>query len=192
MPESSVPPTTATLQREVAHLSERVDLKIDGLAEKIAARLDAIDKATKLFEDSLTRVPTETDKAVGNLKALAEEKFAAVEKQFKERDTRVAQQVASSQQAVDAALQAAKEAVAKSEVAQIKAIEQLGTLLATARAATEGQINDAKDRITRIEAIAIGQAGQKGEQHMSSSMIISIVAVLLTLAGMTVALLTRG
>jgi phage shock protein A len=202
--------TTTALLREIAILKEQFRSELAGEIKVIEARLAAIDKATVVFETNLTRVPTETQKAVGHLQELTEEKFCkiathlegmaklkaeqfhAVQQQFGDRDIRILQQAESGQKAVDAALQAAKEAVAKSEVAQMKAIEQLGAVLQTSRAAVDGQIADVKDRITRIEAIAIGQAGQRGEQHTSSSLVISLGALLLTLVGLAIALFTRG
>lgn len=238
--------TTAIIQREIAHLSDRIDLKIEGVLASITARVDAIDKATTVFSENLVRVPTENQKAVGNLQQLHEVRFEAliremglsrdvietrfdgmdralkllqdisdrfperidekiaslkeihggeleaIQIQFKERDVRSESASASSKLAVDAALQAAKEAVAeqarsaalatsKSEGSQAKAIEQQGDLIASTTGALRQQIDDMKDRITRIEAIAIGQAGQKTDQHTSSSFIISILALVLTL-----------
>jgi chromosome segregation ATPase len=134
--------TIDALRREVAHLSDRIDLKIEGvekaLSEQIAGvvraydtRLGAIDRATDKFEASLTRVPTDVDRQVAQVFALVSEQFrkietrldgmaemkaeqfAHIQKQFEERDLRMQQQASASQAAVAAALQAAKEAVAE-------------------------------------------------------------------------------
>src|SRR4026207_2120579 len=99
--------TTAALTREIAALKELV-----------VTRLDAMDKAMDIFSDNLTRAPTEVDKQISHLKelmietfAVHMEQFASIPPHFRERDVRGEQSAKDSKVAVDAALQAAKEAV---------------------------------------------------------------------------------
>jgi hypothetical protein len=197
--------STAVLQREIANLSERVDLKIEGLARAYDARLEAIDRATDKFESSLVRVPTETDKAIASLRGLMDQKFSeiqthlagmqklkdeqfrAIQQQFGERDTRYQGERDSAKEAIAAALQAAKEAVGKSEVAQVKAIEQQSSQIRTVTDANNAQITDIKERLTRIEAIAIGQASQKQETTASTGVGINVIAVILTVVSVAIA-----
>lgn len=180
--------TTAIIQREIAHLSDRVDLRIDGVILALEARVDAIDKATTVFSENLVRVPTEVQKAVANLQMLMEEKFAGIQVQFRERDERVKQTALDTKVAVDAALQAAEKAVgkqteafalsaAKSEAAFAKQADQQITLAQTTSGALRDQLEDLKARVTRIEAAAQGQTGQKAEQHQSSSLVISVIGI---------------
>ena len=86
--------TTAIIQREISHLSDRLDLKIDGVISQFKVeiegiirsydtRLQSIDRATDKFEASLTRVPTQLQEAVSNVQALVGEKFDFVEQQIK-------------------------------------------------------------------------------------------------------------
>jgi hypothetical protein len=186
--------------------------------DAIEARLDAIDKATDKFETNLNRIPTETDKAVGALRALHDERFASlaltvadnvllsserfssVQRQFVERDTRVEQTAKDSKVAVDAALQAAKEAVgeqnknsalaiAKSEAATIKQIDQQAATLGATALGLDGKIADLKERVTRIEAQAIGwaQADNKTQvskvsSSSSNALTVSVVVAFVTIA----------
>ena len=129
--------TTEQLLREIEHLRAF-----------LVGRLEAMDKAMVIFNENITRVPTDTDKQIQHLKELHDEKFESIKIQFIERDTRTEQTSRDSKVAVDAALQAAKEAVgeqnkssalaiAKSEASTIKQIDQQGLLISTATKALE-------------------------------------------------------
>lgn len=63
------------------------------------------------------------DSQMSGLRELHQEKFHSIEIQFTERDKRASDSARDSKTAVDAALQAAKEAVGKSEVSTTKQIE---------------------------------------------------------------------
>jgi hypothetical protein len=171
--------TTQQLLRELA-----------GLKEIVFTRLDAMDKAVELFDMNLTRVPTETDKAIEHLKELHEEKFTSVQTQFKERDVRVEQTARDTKVAVDAALQAAEKAVGKqnesfalsiekSENATIKQIDQQGQLIATTTKALDDKITDVKDRLTRLE----GKSEGSGLNMMYIAAITAVIAVIIALLG---------
>ena len=127
---------------------------------------------------------------------VVEEKFAGVEKQFAERDTRVRDVAASGAAALSAALQAAKEAVGeanksfslsidKSEKATLEQINQQRLLLETRTKALDDQISDLKDRMTRTEAdqraaaLALGTAvaeksGVRGQGNWFVGILIAI------------------
>jgi hypothetical protein len=194
---------TAALLREVAILKEQFKDQLQGEVKVLDARISAIDRATVVFEANLNRVPTEVQKEISHLESLIDERFSSAQQQVQsldrqialqltERDVRSDKQTEAAQTAVTAALQAAKEAVAeqarsaalatlKSETAQMKAIEQLGELIQTATAGKDSQIADIKDRLTRIESLALGQQTVRTDQHMSSSFVVAIIAVLVAL-----------
>jgi len=95
--------TTNMMIREVAALKELFDERIDA----VNVRLAAMDKAQALFETNLTRVPTETDKAIAHLHALLagvmNERFNTVYTTISERlarvDTELALRAEQTQQA---------------------------------------------------------------------------------------------
>jgi len=179
--------TTAALLREIASLKELVFTRLDG----VEAKQDS-------FNEAITKTPTDVDKQVQHLKELHEEKFVSIATQFKERDIRTEQTARDSKVAVDAALQAAKEAVAeqnkssalaisKSEAATVKQIDQIQTQISTSTKGLDDKISDIKDRLTRIEGDAVGSAEQKITQDTSSrfkqtsnSFVVSVVAVSLS------------
>lgn len=109
--------TTEQILREFGHLREFLTAELRGNIASVEARLEAMDKAITLLE----AFPTAVDTAVGNLQALHDEKFGGVEKQFMERDTRVAQTNEDRQKAIDAAFSAAAKDSAK-EAANVKEI----------------------------------------------------------------------
>src|ERR1019366_3298738 len=95
------------------------------------------------------------------------EKFSSIQKQFSERDVRTDQSSKDSKVAVDAALQAAKEAVgeqnkssalaiAKSEASTDKRIDQMGQLMMSGAKSVDDKFTDLKDRIALIEGRGTG------------------------------------
>ena len=150
--------TTQQLQREVGLLREVID-----------TRLDAMDKAITLLQAYTDKSPSiaVVDESVRQLEKLHSEKFKSVAQQFLERDTRTEQTSRDSKVAVDAALQAAKEAVgeqnksnalaiAKSEAAFTKQIDQIGTLISTMSKGFDDKIDDIKERLTIRDGHAKG------------------------------------
>jgi hypothetical protein len=56
--------TTRLIRREMASHQQIIETRLNGM-----------DKATELLNANVTRVPTETDKAISHLKELHDEKF---------------------------------------------------------------------------------------------------------------------
>ena len=146
---------------------------IIGLKEIVFTRLDAIDKATSLFETNLVRVPTDTQRAVSTLQSLHEarfdqvgdnlhsldrlcaERFLAVDKQFEILDKAIKEKATRDDQALQAALSAAKEAVSeqnksfylssdKSERAFTKLLDQQAEAVTTLGNNLSEKVNDLK------------------------------------------------
>jgi len=167
--------------------------EINGLREVIQTRLDGMDKAIELLQATSDRFPARIDEKILSLARVHEEKFDSIRQQFIERDVRTEQTARDSKVAVDAALQAAKEAVgeqnkssalsiAKSETATMKQIDQLGVLVQTATRALEDKIGDIKDRLTRIEGKGEGQTVQTHSSQASVHLVLSGLALLVSLA----------
>jgi hypothetical protein len=151
--------TTQQLLREVATSREIIE-----------TRLDAMDKAIELLQRGADRSPSVIDVTVRQLQALHEEKFRSIALQFIERDTRIEQTSRDSKVAVDAALQAAKEAVgeqnksfalaiSKNEAGTIKQIEQIGVLINATTTAINDKIDDIRTRLLTIETYGKSASG---------------------------------
>lgn len=176
------------LLRDVAALREVLEAKIDGQQQLSEARFEGMDKAIELLQVITDRQPLDVDKKIINLQRLHEEKFDSIQVQFKERDVRTEQSARDSKVAVDAALQAAKEAVgaqntssalaiAKSEAATTKQIDQQSVLISSSTAGLDDKISDIKERLTRIE----GEDKGKGQMWGMIASVIAVVAAIGTI-----------
>jgi len=181
------------VQKQIANLKELHDSKIlcneheVGLIRQvIETRLDGMDKAMQLLQAIADAFPARIDEKIQSLEKVHEEKFRSIGVQFVERDTRTEQTSRDSKVAVDAALQAAKEAVgeqnrssalaiAKSEAATAKQIDQQGLLISTTAKASDEKIDDLKERLTRIEGTGTGAAGARATQQTSNSFMVAVV-----------------
>jgi hypothetical protein len=184
--------TTSQLWREIAALKELLE-----------TRLTAMDKAIRVAHEDLTRVPTDVQERIANLKelhaekflaidkelsdraALRDEKFAGVQKQFDERDIRSQHSEAAATTAVNAALSAQKElsskqaesfseATQKSEQQFTKQIDLQGELLRTEVKGLVTQIDEVKERLNRGEGIGEGSAANKIDHRASTSLIVAM------------------
>ena len=169
--------TTQQLLREITMLRELIETRLDGM-----------DKAIELLQTSTDRFPTIVNDEIKQLQELHEEKFHSIATQFSERDTRGEQTLRDSKVAVDAALQAAKEAVgeqnkssalaiAKSETATTKQIDQIGLLISTTVLGVNDKIDDIKSRITSVEGHSKGLGDGWGYIVGFGGVVLAIIAV---------------
>ena len=171
--------TTKQLLREVSLLED-----------KILAQLQSTEKSIDKIHDQYDKVPDIIDRSIQQLNLVHTEKFSSIQTQFKERDTRAEQTSKDSKTAVDAALQAAKEAVgeqnkssalaiSKSEVAVTKQVDQFYALITATNKAVDEKITDVKSRLD----LNVGQeTGSKGAKEDGKSWIaigISLVGLLI-------------
>jgi hypothetical protein len=156
---------------------------VDGQIGILKQRMDDRDEAIRVLHETITRTPTEMQQAIGHLADLMVEKFSSVQVQFQERDERAVRESTANTVAVNAAFAAQKEAAAeqnksntlaidKSEIATKEAIQKLAELVQTGMNALSDKQDDAKDqrarledRLTRIEAAALGGSAQKTESR---------------------------
>ena len=197
--------TVEQLLREIANAREFLESKIAGLRDNIETRLAGMDRAIDLLQTIADRGPALTDEKVAQLRLLHEEKFDSISVQFQERDTRTEQTAAGVKIAVDAALQAAKEAVAeqnrsfalatgKSETATMKQIDALGLAIQNANKTLDDKIADMKERLTRIEGMDLGASKRdmtavstQSLQHGSNQNMIALIAAAIGSLGVFVA-----
>ena len=166
--------------------TQHIRNSIENLRELIGARLDAMDQATELRLERFHDVPAQTDEKVQRLQDLHETKFAGIALQFHERDTRTDQTAATSKQALDAALLAAKElvgqqneanaaAATKAELSTIKQIDQIVVLVGTIEKALGAQIIEIKERIDRNEGGIAGGRNVTESRRADSSLTLSVI-----------------
>jgi len=176
--------TTQQLLRELASVKEF-----------FTARLDAMDKAIILLQDTANRSPT-----INEVHLETKEKFRSIATQFAERDTRTEQTSRDSKVAVDAALQAAKEAVAeqnkssalaiaKSEVSTTKQIDQLGLTIQTMTGGLNDKIDDVKERLTSIEGRQLAREGHTKGIGESWGVTVAVIGVVCLIGGVVTAII---
>lgn len=123
--------------------------------------------------------------------ARVEEKFAAIQTQFTERDTRsdqIAAQVAirtdqaASQVklAVDAALQAQKEAAGEQAKSFTLATNKSETSMNKQIEGLDSKINDVKERLTKVEGMGVGQQTEHTNRSTGNMTMISIVSLVVS------------
>lgn len=177
--------TTKQLLREIGLLRDILEARMDCTDKDIARILLESEKIPNLIRLAITEV-----------RELNQEKFASIQTQFHERDIRTDQTSRDSKIAVDAALQAAKElsieqnkassqAIAKSEMATNKQIDQIGTLITSIVKSTDEKIDDIKGRQARGEGLTSGSRTTardfKADTTANYVIIVSIVSVVVTI-----------
>ncbi len=160
-------PTVLTTQQLLRELA--------ALREILTARMDGYDRAIALLQAFADRQPT-----IAEVVVRVDEKFAAVQLQFHERDIRFDRAAGDTRLAVDAAFAAAKEAVNKSEVNFTKLVDQIGTQISNIGKTADDKITDIRDRLTAIEGR--GQAYSQG-----FGWIVSAVGVVAAVVGAVIA-----
>jgi hypothetical protein len=181
------------------------------LREVIEARLNAMDVATRLQADHVNRVPSDIDKQVRHLEDLFGERMEAlkaetislgrgIQLQFDERDIRSRAAEDAAKVAVNAALQAQKEAAAaqnesnaavitKSEGATVKQIDGILALLASNTQAINDKISAITSRLDRGEAILTTNNLAKNERRLDGGANVAIIGVGLTVITVVVGVL---
>ena len=203
--------TIEHLNREIASL--RVDLERSQIAlrEIIETRLEGSDRAIELLQAGADKFPAWVDEKILALREVHEQRFIAlsdtvnerflsIQTQFTERDVRTAQAAGAVKIAVDAALQAQKEAatetnkssaaaITKSETATTKQIDQLGDLIRTMSKGFDDKIGDVKDRLTRLEGKGEGVDKTQTTHLTSSGNLYAVLGVLVAVAALLYAVL---
>jgi hypothetical protein len=168
--------------------TEALHREINALKELLQARFDAMERATEIRDRHMKELEGMIGVKVEQLQELHAEKFRSIAVQFAERDTRTEQTSRDSKVAVDAALQAAKEAVgeqnrssalaiSKSEAATTKQIDQQGTLIQTTTLGLNDKIDDLKERLTSIEGRSKGMADGWGLIVGGIMLVVAVVTV---------------
>ena len=135
------------------------------------------------------------------LRDVSSEKFESLFRHLGLVEQQRVEQKADTKAAVDAALTAQKEAVkeqttaseraiAKSEAATTKQLEQLNATFATAIKGVTDLLQDTKDRVGRIEALKAGSAETTSSQRLNIGVVVGIGGLALAILATAVTLAT--
>jgi hypothetical protein len=195
--ETNLTRVPTDIDKQLSHLKElhasrfiQSDASIGAQAGMLGTRLDGMDKAVTLIQDIADKFPARIDEKIRGLKDVHEEKFSSIQVQFRERDVRSEQSSKDSKVAVDAALQAAKEAVgeqnkssalaiSKSEASTIKQIDQMNVMIQAGFKSVDDKFDDIKERITRIEGKDVGVTTTKTTTQATSSFVVAIIGLVI-------------
>ena len=179
--------TTNTRIRAAAAERDYVNARFATLEE----RLKGMDRAADVLSETVNRTPTDIQKEVAHLRDLFDQRFDAVAGQFKERDVRSERESRDNKVAVDAAFAAQKEAAAKQDEANSKAIDKSEratneTIVKNADSATAAtkalsdKVDDLKERLSIVESARIGAHDQRLETRQGASATYAFVGIVIT------------
>ena len=210
--------TTERINKIRSELKEEITLSVKALGDIIMTRLNSMDKATTILAENVNRVPTLLDREIARTNDLTNEKFGAVDSrfeerdvrfqrdylrldeiitekfnfialQFKERDIRTDQDKMAASVAVNAALQAQKEAAAaqnvsnaasifKSENGFTKEIDGLKAIIGSIREGIGQQISEMSARITRSESIVVGKRENVSDNRLNMGTVLGVIGAI--------------
>jgi cation transport regulator ChaB len=185
--------TTEALLRAVGGERDYVDGQIGILKQ----RLDAMDEATRVLHETVTRIPTDVQREVGHIRELVDEKFLSVKVQFAERDTRSERESRDNKVAVDAAFAAQKEAAAKQDESNLKAIDKserataetiktLSELFQTTVKALSDKNDDLKNRVQILESEKRGAGEARASLGNTATLVIGALGLLVAALGLAI------
>lgn len=178
---------TRDLDRAETGRKETLDKAANDLQLSLAATKNEVSSALR---DAESRITEKLGSTAQHLLDLNDEKFSSIAKQFSERDVRTEQAAIATKIAVDAALQAQKEAanaqnesnaaaVAKSEAATTKQIDGISALLLSNVKALEDKISDVRSRLDRGEGAGSGAQGQRTEHRQDTGTMMGYVMMVI-------------
>lgn len=168
--------------------TEQLNRGLTSLRELLETRIYAAEESARHRYEDLRRLPTDADRQVAHLKELFTEKFESVQKQFDERDIRSQASEDAAKVAVNAALQAQKEAAAsqndsnaaaitKSEGATIKQIDGILALLGSNTTGTNDKIAAINARLDRGDGINKGGHDSRAEGRLVTGAVVAVISV---------------
>jgi dGTP triphosphohydrolase len=135
--------------------------------------------------------------SIEDLKDVLDEKFLRTEQQFELVERQRVEQKKDTKDAVDAALTAQKEAVreqtaaseraiAKSEAATSKQLEQLSVTFSNATASQQRELGEVKERVTTIESVKTGATESRAGVYALVASGISVLVLIVAAIGLLV------
>jgi len=185
---------------DMHNIIERRDRDMQSLRELLETRMLATENTVAKAIDTLHEIHDQTGEQISHVRELHDEKFKSIDKQFVERDVRTTQASGAADDALKAALQAAKElvgaqgeasaaAAVKSETSFTKQIDQIGTIIQTLEKALDARITELKERIDRGEGTVSGKVEARVETRANNNVLIGVAGVFLTVVTIAISLI---
>lgn len=146
------------VERQVMALKELHGARFQAASDFLMALKEFFESKFNGVRDYVDLKMAATSLDVKGIKQYVDVKFEGIEKQFLERDVRVEQAATQTKVAVDAALQAAEKAVGKANESFALSIDKSDQQTTKQIDAQSKYIDDVKERLTKLEAFALGLA----------------------------------
>lgn len=195
-----VPDPTELTDRAIAKAVSAMTDYVNGQLAIRDERLAGIDTATGLRLKEIDALPDRIEKGVNHLELLHNEKFRSVDQRFTERDIRAEREARDNKVAVDAAFAAQKEAAAKqdegnqkaidkSELATNEKINKLEQLVTVKTDALSDKIDDVKETANGSVSQKIGATEGRSSIYAAVAVIGSIIVASVAVIGLVAKLL---
>ena len=172
--------TTEALVREISHLRELLTSRIEAVEE-------GLNEYQRHHDERHRSRINETTEAIQHLTELAAERFAGIQTQLVERDSRVQESSQASKDAIAAALAAQKEAVDKSEQATKEGMTSMRAEIRAELGALRGQVDDLKGTVgvTNVQ-VGAGEGDRAGRDRATTTMIAIASVIVAIIVGVAV------
>jgi hypothetical protein len=148
----------------------------------------------QLFRE-ISTLKQQFDVGINSLRELHNEKFNSIQLQFSDRDIAIKAALDASNAAFGEQNKASDRAILKSEAAVTKQIDAIVQMISTGAKSNEDKLavvakgvddkfQDVKDRLTRIEGMAVGKSESKTDQQSNTMAIVAIVSVIVAVASL--------
>jgi len=178
-----VPDPTELTDRAIARLEKSLMQYVDGQMSVRDQRIDGIDEATKLRLSGVEAIPDQIRVAVSSLEQLHNEKFGSIQTQFKERDIRSERESRDNKVAVDAAFAAQKEAAAKQDEANQKAIDKSEKATGETISFVLKDVDALKIAVSRIDSTKVGATENRTGLYATIGALAAVLFAAIAVAG---------
>ena len=159
----------------------------------LATRLNENDKAAGVLSENVNRVPTLLDREASRLEKLFEERlksvlsqFDAVQRQFEERDIRAMHDKQASENAINRAFEAAKEAVGTQNVYTKSSMEKSETSFTKEIDNIKDRLNDYGGRLDKNDGLFQNMRQSSEDRRAGTGTVIAIAVGAVALLGVIV------
>jgi hypothetical protein len=165
--------------------------EITMLKELVYARIDGVESNLHSFQEAITRVPTEVQKAIEGLRELTNERVRSIDERFHAREGFLASQFDAAREIAAEQIRSSNIAIGKSETAFARQIEQLSVLLNQQDKATNDKVYELRNRLTLIEGMSQGGVNRNVESRQGIATAISIIVAAVAVIGVVLTLVSR-
>ncbi len=181
-------PTVLTTQQLERGLQAERDY-LEARLATLVQRLDSMDLANEVLNETVTRVPTDMQREVGHMRELLQASIEGIERRLADNDLRFDHALRAQKELTTQRNKSNTTAIDKSESSIERSMEKLSELFRSGINGISSQVADLKGRVTAIEASKTGATETRSSFYALVGVGISMV--LLTIALVSFVISTR-